>query len=94
MQERSIPYILTIPDTPARMDLDVTGKVAVAAVAVALTLAHPDGRRLPDWTPGSHIDLMLPTGESRQYSLCGDRWDPAAYRVGVLREPDGHGGSV
>jgi ferredoxin-NADP reductase len=37
---------------------------------------------------------MLPTREIRQYSLCGDRWDPAAYRVGVLREPDGHGGSV
>ena len=84
----------TIPSADARIDLDVTEKTVVAEGVVALTLARPDGRRLPDWTPGSHIDLMLPTGESRQYSLCGDRWDPAAYRVGVLREPDGRGGSA
>ncbi|WIX82221.1 PDR/VanB family oxidoreductase [Amycolatopsis carbonis] len=59
-----------------------------------LTLARPDGGRLPDWTPGSHIDLVLPNGLTRQYSLCGDRWDSRTYRVAVLREPDGRGGSA
>jgi ferredoxin-NADP reductase len=74
--------------------LVVAAKDEVADGIVALTLVHPQGRRLPDWTPGAHIDLMLPTGLTRQYSLCGDRWDTSRYRVGVLREPNGRGGSA
>lgn len=57
-------------------------------------MADPDDRRLPDWTPGSHIDLMLPGDLVRQYSLCGDRRDGHTYRVAVLRERDGRGGSA
>jgi ferredoxin-NADP reductase len=72
----------------------VTAKTPVADGVVTLTLARPDGGRLPDWTPGSHVDLMLPNGLTRQYSLCGDRWDPRTYRVGVLREHQGRGGSA
>ncbi|HEV7787580.1 MAG TPA: PDR/VanB family oxidoreductase [Pseudonocardia sp.] len=74
--------------------LRVTAKTVVADGVASLELAHPDGRRLPDWTPGSHIDVMLPNGLTRQYSLCGDRWDAHSYRVGVLREPGGRGGSA
>lgn len=66
----------------------------VAEGIVTLTLTDPDGARLPDWTPGSHIDLVLPNGTTRRYSLCGDRWDSYSYRVGVLREPAGRGGSA
>ncbi|GAA5038710.1 ferredoxin-NADP reductase [Thermocatellispora tengchongensis] len=76
------------------LDLRVRSKTRVADGVVALTLEHPSGGRLPDWTPGAHIDLILPNGLTRQYSLCGDRWDPHAYRIGVLREPDGRGGSA
>ena len=72
----------------------VTGKSAVADGVVALSLARPGGGRLPDWTPGAHIDLVLPDGATRQYSLCGDRWDARRYRVAVRREPDGSGGSA
>lgn len=74
--------------------LTVTAKEVVSHGVVALTLTHPDGRRLPDWAPGAHIDLILPTGVTRQYSLCGDRWDPRSYRIGVLYEPAGRGGSA
>jgi ferredoxin-NADP reductase len=74
--------------------LVVTGKRAAADGVVELVLAHPDGKRLPDWAPGAHVDLMLPNGSTRQYSLCGSRWDAFRYRVGVLREPAGRGGSA
>ncbi|GAA3232865.1 PDR/VanB family oxidoreductase [Pseudonocardia petroleophila] len=74
--------------------LRVTAKDVAADGVVVLTLAHPGGARLADWTPGAHIDLHLPDGTTRQYSLCGDRFDARTYRVGVLREPAGRGGSA
>jgi len=71
----------------------VAAKTGVAEGVVTLTLTAPDGGRLPDWTPGAHVDLTLDNGLTRQYSLCGDRWDAHSYRVGVLLEPAGRGGS-
>jgi ferredoxin-NADP reductase len=61
---------------------------------VGLRLAAPDGRALPPWRPGAHLDLELPSGRLRQYSLCGDPADVRAYRVAVRRIPEGGGGSV
>ena len=74
--------------------LRVTAKELQADGVLTLELVAPSGGRLRDWTPGSHIDLILPNGLTRQYSLCGDRFDPFTYRVGVLREPIGRGGSA
>jgi ferredoxin-NADP reductase len=74
--------------------LRVTAKDEQADGVLTLELAAPSGGRLRDWTPGSHIDLVLPNGLTRQYSLCGDRWDPFTYRVGVLLEPESRGGST
>ena len=74
--------------------LRVTSKDVQADGVLTLQLAAPAGGRLRDWTPGSHIDLVLPNGLTRQYSLCGDRWDPFTYRVGVLLEPESRGGST
>jgi ferredoxin-NADP reductase len=74
--------------------LRVTGKTVVAEDVLTLELVSLNGFRLRDWAPGAHIDLALPNGMTRQYSLCGDRWDPFTYRVGVLREQAGRGGSA
>jgi ferredoxin-NADP reductase len=74
--------------------LRVVGKERVADDVLSLELAAPSRLRLRDWAPGAHIDLVLPNGMTRQYSLCGDRWDPFTYRVGVLREEVGRGGSA
>lgn len=60
----------------------------------SLVLASPDGERLPPWHPGAHLDLLLPSGRMRQYSLCGDVSDPYHYRIAVRRIPDGGGGSI
>ena len=57
-------------------------------------LARVDGAALPPWTPGAHLDLHLPSGAIRQYSLCGDPADLSAYRIAVLEQPHGRGGSV
>ncbi|MFF3225165.1 2Fe-2S iron-sulfur cluster-binding protein [Nocardia suismassiliense] len=66
----------------------------IAEGTVALTLAPDGAATLPDWAPGAHIDLVLPSGLVRQYSLYGDPAETGAYRVAVLREPDGRGGSA
>ncbi|GAA3658187.1 PDR/VanB family oxidoreductase [Microbacterium marinilacus] len=75
-------------------ELIVTRRTEVAEDIVALELAASNGRPLPAWTPGSHIDLILGDSVERQYSLCSDPSDRDAWRVAVLREPAGRGGSV
>jgi len=72
------------------IDVVVAAKEVVADDVVSLTLS---GASLPSWTPGAHIDLESRLGLVRQYSLCGTPGDPA-WRVAVLREPDGRGGSA
>jgi ferredoxin-NADP reductase len=61
---------------------------------VVLELRSPTGARLPSWHPGAHIDLLLPGGLIRQYSLCGDPGDHGAYTIAVPREDNGRGGSL
>ncbi|MDR3659669.1 MAG: ferredoxin reductase, partial [Mycobacterium sp.] len=61
---------------------------------VALTLGPADGGELPCWHPGSHIDVHLPSGLIRQYSLCGNPDKSGSYRIAVRRIPDGGGGSI
>ena len=58
---------------------------------VELTLT---GERLPRWYPGAHLDIHLPSGRIRQYSLCGDPARTDEYRIAVRRIPDGGGGSA
>jgi len=60
---------------------------------VVLELRDPSGADLPAWSPGAHVDLELPGGLTRQYSLCGDPADRTTWRIAVLREPEGRGGS-
>lgn len=48
---------------------------------------------LPPWHPGAHLDVTLPSGRMRQYSLCGDPADLSSYRIAVRLVPDGDGGS-
>lgn len=44
---------------------------------------------LPNWSPGAHIDVVLPGGLERQYSLCGSPTARGTWRIGVLREREG-----
>ncbi|MGW2046090.1 PDR/VanB family oxidoreductase [Streptomyces sp. NPDC001858] len=75
-------------------ELVVEWREFAADGVLALTLRHPLGEPLPAWEPGAHIDVVLGPGLERQYSLCGDPADRAAWRIAVLREPAGRGGSA
>jgi ferredoxin-NADP reductase len=75
-------------------ELVVEQRELVAEGVLALTLRHPLGEPLPGWEPGAHVDVVLGPGLERQYSLCGDPADHAAWRIAVLREPAGRGGSA
>jgi ferredoxin-NADP reductase len=55
---------------------------------------RPDGQRLPAFEPGAHIDVVLPNGLTRQYSLLHASKDPEAYTIGVKRDPRSTGGSA
>jgi ferredoxin-NADP reductase len=86
----------TPPDVARVIALVVADRQVVAhdQDVIALFLAAADGAPLPRWHPGAHIDLHLPTGRVRQYSLCGDAGDTALYRIAVRRIPGGGGGSI
>ncbi|MGW3566764.1 PDR/VanB family oxidoreductase [Streptomyces sp. NPDC000941] len=65
----------------------------VARDVVELRLIRPVGGTLPSWEPGAHVELALPSGLRRAYSLCGDVADTESWTVAVHRVPDGRGGS-
>jgi vanillate monooxygenase ferredoxin subunit len=65
-----------------------------AAHVRSFRLRHAKGKPLPAFTAGAHIDVVLGNGLKRQYSLASDPADQTAYRIAVLREPNGRGGSA
>lgn len=79
---------------PAAFDVRVADRYEVADGVVALELERLDGTELPEWTPGAHIDVIVGDAVVRQYSLCGDHRDRTRWRIAILREPEGRGGSV
>ncbi|MEB3370028.1 PDR/VanB family oxidoreductase [Saccharopolyspora mangrovi] len=80
---------------PAIRELVVVTKHHEAEDVVSLRLAASGGgEQLPPWQPGAHIELHLPSGRKRQYSLCGDPADRYAYRIAVRRIANGGGGST
>ncbi|MEV6082284.1 PDR/VanB family oxidoreductase [Streptomyces parvulus] len=74
------------------LDLLVHRTTWEAEGVLSVELVHPDGKPLPAWTPGAHLDLHV-GGHVRQYSLCGDPADTGVYRLGILDEPASRGGS-
>ncbi|HTE61803.1 MAG TPA: hypothetical protein VK631_15730, partial [Solirubrobacteraceae bacterium] len=48
-----------VPDVEQHLQLIVADHREIAAGVVCLELTGPDGARLPAWSPGAHIDLVL-----------------------------------
>lgn len=88
-------HLLSRPNPVRRNGFEMNVVVAEftdhAEGVVGLALRNADGAPLPTWRPGSHIDVVLPSGRQRQYSLCGDPAESTAYRIAVRRIVDGSG---
>ena len=79
--------------TSDTLDVVVRHRELQGQGVAVLTLADALGAPLPAFTAGAHVDLHLPGGLVRPYSLCSDPRDTASYRLGVLKDPGSRGGS-
>ncbi len=84
---------MTVLTQEFEADVRVAGKDEVADGVVALTLRQIADSPLPRGSPGAHVDLVLDGVPTRQYSLCGDPADHHLWRLGILRDANGGGGS-
>lgn len=84
MKARPITTVRTIVETIEDAGADIK----------LFSLADPDHWELPPFRPGAHIDLHLPGGMVRTYSLCNDPADNKRYLLAVKRERTGRGGSM
>ena len=81
------------PAPDGLIDVRVTAIRYAARDTNLYEFARLDGKPLPAYEPGAHIDLHLPNGLVRQYSLIDAEPDPGSYTVGIKRDPASRGGS-
>ena len=91
----------------AEFDAMVVSRRSAADSIDIFELARVDGSTLPPWQAGAHLDLLLPSGDERQYSLLPPAPAPvtsfpvpssstgaSTWRIAILREPSGRGASL
>jgi vanillate O-demethylase ferredoxin subunit len=78
---------------PASLRVKVARKAVEAEGICSFELVSADGAALPTFSAGSHIDVHLPNGLVRPYSLCNDPAQTHRYLIAVLLEPASRGGS-
>jgi phthalate 4,5-dioxygenase reductase subunit len=78
----------------ADIPVEITRAEEIAQGIHLFEMRRKDGSELPHFTAGSHINLRVPNGLVRKYSLCSDPADRSHYRVAIKREDNGRGGSV
>lgn len=78
------------------LTLRVSSSREIAERVREITLTATEGAVLPPFTAGAHVEIHLPDGSTRPYSLVdleGTASNPESYRLGVLLETDSTGGS-
>ncbi|MFK8023043.1 MAG: 2Fe-2S iron-sulfur cluster-binding protein [Ilumatobacter sp.] len=78
----------------SELTVRVARRANVARDIDAFELVALDGAALPPTTAGAHIDVQIPGGLTRQYSLANDPADTDRYVIGVLNDPASRGGSA
>lgn len=76
------------------LSVRVSRKVTEATDIQSFELVDAAGAPLPSFSAGAHIDVHLPDGIVRQYSLCNDPGECHRYLIAVLRDPASRGGST
>lgn len=77
-----------------KMRVTVSGIKREAGRIISIELRDVGGLDLPAFSAGAHIELHLDGGMVRSYSLCSNPGDRKVYRIAVLREENGRGGSI
>jgi ferredoxin-NADP reductase len=75
-------------------ELRVRSMALEAEDVLSIVLETVDGRDLPEFEYGSHIDFMMRPDLIRQYSLCGQSNLRSQWTVAVLLETESRGGST
>lgn len=88
------PLVRPDPVPPSRLRVRVQSVSCLADDINAFEFVNAESDTLPAFTPGSHIDVHLPDGTIRQYSLCNASTERHRYVIAVLRDPRGRGGSM
>ncbi|MFM0336979.1 PDR/VanB family oxidoreductase [Paraburkholderia fungorum] len=78
----------------ASLQVKVSARIWLADDIAGYELSPLSGGELPAFEAGAHIDLHVPGGPVRQYSLYDLPGESPRYRIGVLRDPESRGGSV
>ncbi|HSP80342.1 MAG TPA: PDR/VanB family oxidoreductase, partial [Myxococcaceae bacterium] len=78
---------------PDNLHLRVERITPEAEGILSYELVSADDAPLPSFEPGAHLEVQVPGGQVRQYSLCGDPEERSRYRLAVQLEPQGRGGS-
>lgn len=84
---------LPTAEDEAPIAMRVAGMEEQADAVLSFDLKPVDGRKLPEGSAGSHIEVHLPDGLVRQYSLVAHDRAANLYRIAVKREDNGRGGS-
>ena len=75
------------------IEVVVTSRNNEALDICSYELTSAQGGALPSFSAGAHIDVHLPSGLIRQYSLCNHPQERHRYLIGVLKDADSRGGS-
>jgi vanillate O-demethylase ferredoxin subunit len=75
------------------IEVRVARKAREADGICSYELVRADGAPLPPFDAGAHIDVHVPGGPVRQYSLCNPPGETHRYLIGVLRDAASRGGS-
>jgi len=78
-------------------EIEPTRKVRISSIKKItpeiIQIKFLSQKEFPVWYPGAHINLYLPNGMQRQYSLCSDPADRYELGIAVLKSPKSRGGS-